>query len=770
MADNSVVQTIKDAEIDARSLSEFISKDASFIVSRRLAPSVHTLDYYIDKVNNIASQIGFVIKGSFSTGATLSSPIDVVQASDGKLYRWGGNLPKVVPASSTPANSGGMGTNAWLEVSDVALRLDLANPVKGATMVGYGDGSVADKLDEIVSGAVTEPLVDAKVDTHNHNADAHPELRTSIVSEATSHATDEANRAQSEADRAETARDAAFVNADVYPDVATGRAAVAVGEQFQVLSTDGFEYIRYRKDSASTQTEVARFPSKAGIYIPKRITDTHLDDLMLAGDYAARGGDATEENGYPLTRSDCFISVEVAGVHGRIQTVKDRMGNIATRVFRVTAFNPRWSPWEKMVKSSEVQINRGVLDGVELRSIMQVGTYYVKNATDFPPDFGRTEGFLRVTQFNSRFERELIDQWDYSNRYVQVGNFGEWEKAGSPKSLNTGDLPVGEVKLDPFRKDDIFYNSFGSVSARQKSYSDMYEMTNAQVANGDMLATVYGFFDQLVVDFPDYVSMQVLGTENTGLEIREYVILPRKINKMASSPASINRFPELLLFAGQHGQEYTAIINLMIFCDEMMRNYNSRDIYGTLRTSAVLRIMPAMNPWGVKNAKRRNSNNIDLNRNFPDGWENATGDKGNSPLSEIESVTLSNWVESNKENAICTLNMHDHSDRALTWGTATASWTEKLLFRSFQRVGKWYHANFDDTSPEDPVSWLGNPRDGYADKYIYNTLGVPALMFECPYINHPKLGPKISSVRFASRQILTEIMEMIMGRYFRELD
>ena len=49
MADNSIVQTIKDAEIDARSLSEFISKDAKFMVTRRLAPTVHTLSYYLER-------------------------------------------------------------------------------------------------------------------------------------------------------------------------------------------------------------------------------------------------------------------------------------------------------------------------------------------------------------------------------------------------------------------------------------------------------------------------------------------------------------------------------------------------------------------------------------------------------------------------------------------------------------------------------------------------------------------------------------------------
>src|SRR5690625_3833739 len=48
--------------------------------------------------------------------------------------------------------------------------------------------------------------------------------------------------------QAETARDAAFVNADVYPDVATGRAAVANGEQFQVV--EGDEIVRYTRVSS----------------------------------------------------------------------------------------------------------------------------------------------------------------------------------------------------------------------------------------------------------------------------------------------------------------------------------------------------------------------------------------------------------------------------------------------------------------------------------------------------------------------------------------
>lgn len=69
----------------------------------------------------------------------------------------------------------------------------------------------------------------------------------------------EADRAESGADRAEAASNAAFINADVYPDVATGRAAVADGEQFQVV--EGDEVVRYRRDGSTTQTEMARYPA-----------------------------------------------------------------------------------------------------------------------------------------------------------------------------------------------------------------------------------------------------------------------------------------------------------------------------------------------------------------------------------------------------------------------------------------------------------------------------------------------------------------------------
>lgn len=96
------------------------------------------------------ASIGFVTIDSFELGATLTQRNQVLRhAVDGRLYRWAGKLPKVVPTNSTPTSSGGMGDNAWLEVSDITLRQELSNPDKGAVMIGRGVvavDSIADLL------------------------------------------------------------------------------------------------------------------------------------------------------------------------------------------------------------------------------------------------------------------------------------------------------------------------------------------------------------------------------------------------------------------------------------------------------------------------------------------------------------------------------------------------------------------------------------------------------------------------------------------------
>ncbi|MGI1273561.1 hypothetical protein [Enterobacter kobei] len=107
--------------------------------------------YTIEGINYLAQQamsaFGYVILTgkTFTTGATINNPNEVLlNTADGEYYKWTGSFasgPKVVPANSTPASTGGIAPGAWIGVGDASLRAALA-AVSGAGLVGLSVGSV----------------------------------------------------------------------------------------------------------------------------------------------------------------------------------------------------------------------------------------------------------------------------------------------------------------------------------------------------------------------------------------------------------------------------------------------------------------------------------------------------------------------------------------------------------------------------------------------------------------------------------------------------
>lgn len=79
MAINDIVQTIAEARVDARSLSEFVFKPAGFKVTRRLAPPVDTLQFYIDRFNSLNGDF------SSSVSVALSNLNNSVAEANGKV-------------------------------------------------------------------------------------------------------------------------------------------------------------------------------------------------------------------------------------------------------------------------------------------------------------------------------------------------------------------------------------------------------------------------------------------------------------------------------------------------------------------------------------------------------------------------------------------------------------------------------------------------------------------------------------------------------------
>lgn len=87
---------------------------------------------------------GYIAIDSFQQGADLPNN-ELTQRNQilrdettGEYFRWDGDLPKQVPAGSTPQSTGGISKGAWVSVGDASLRSDMEN----------GDGSLVGTQNE----------------------------------------------------------------------------------------------------------------------------------------------------------------------------------------------------------------------------------------------------------------------------------------------------------------------------------------------------------------------------------------------------------------------------------------------------------------------------------------------------------------------------------------------------------------------------------------------------------------------------------------------
>lgn len=93
--------------------------------------------------------MGFTRVGTFAAGATITNTRqtllwDIADGGDGQEYGWSGAFPKVAPAASTPASTGGISVGAWISRFDPELRIQVREALRRSyAEAGYSlvDGS-----------------------------------------------------------------------------------------------------------------------------------------------------------------------------------------------------------------------------------------------------------------------------------------------------------------------------------------------------------------------------------------------------------------------------------------------------------------------------------------------------------------------------------------------------------------------------------------------------------------------------------------------------
>ncbi len=125
----------RDLKFNAGKIDEFVTSLAHSYIDR-FGNEHYTIEGLRWLIQQAILQYGWIPVGTFQDGATLTIPNQILKdETDGEYYRWDGELPKLVPAGSTPASTGGVGPGAWLSIGDAVLRSALAG-IDGYSLIG----------------------------------------------------------------------------------------------------------------------------------------------------------------------------------------------------------------------------------------------------------------------------------------------------------------------------------------------------------------------------------------------------------------------------------------------------------------------------------------------------------------------------------------------------------------------------------------------------------------------------------------------------------
>lgn len=115
----------RDLKFNAGKIDEVVTSDAHYYTDR-FGVRRWTIAGFQYTAEEAIRNYGYITMDSFEDGATLTLPNQVLRyEATGEYYRWDGDFPKTVAASSTPAATGGIGLGAWVSVGDASLRSEL---------------------------------------------------------------------------------------------------------------------------------------------------------------------------------------------------------------------------------------------------------------------------------------------------------------------------------------------------------------------------------------------------------------------------------------------------------------------------------------------------------------------------------------------------------------------------------------------------------------------------------------------------------------------
>lgn len=243
---------------------------------------------------------------------------------------------------------------------------------------------------------------------------------------------------------------------------------------------------------------------------------------------------------------------------------------------------------------------------------------------------------------------------------------------------------------------------------------------------------VYGLFDDLQADAPNYIQKNVLGNVHNGLPVNEYQFIPvRPVH------STVKPYPKILIGAAVHGGEGLAVATLYYMMKRITQEWQTDERLDYLRHNLNLKIVPLRNPGAYNEKLYVYPNGVNINRNFSYGHASSTDPtKGTAPFSELETQVQRDWLMAN-DDALFQIDCHVRgarqivTDDKIMWLSCSNEEQAEIAAHTIGTMNKRWHQKYPQLSNTQMLGYLTTGEaNGTIRSYSYQELGIPTVTWE----------------------------------------
>jgi predicted deacylase len=252
---------------------------------------------------------------------------------------------------------------------------------------------------------------------------------------------------------------------------------------------------------------------------------------------------------------------------------------------------------------------------------------------------------------------------------------GFWIQGRNPEVLDViksrPELTVDHIKDDGFE----LYGPLGLESFLKQNkihYTALNEKISNQIESTGYLSPeeVESELQALAKKYPMQSKLYSIGK---SVKNRDLWVM-----KLSTNAVLDDDRPEFKYIANMHGDEIVGRELMLRFIKDCLENYSTDPLIHNLLDKFQIHILVSMNPDGAKNMRRGNSNNIDLNRDFPDfdSKDNIDTPKNRAP----ETQAVMNWQ--GQHHFGLSANFHGGAEVVnYPWDTIAAQYKDEYLVK-----------------------------------------------------------------------------------------